>query len=138
MIDLIFSPIDEAALLASAGTPSCGAVLCFSGTVRNHHKGRSVLRLAYEAYEAMAVKQLQLLVAECCQKWPSIEKVQIVHRLGEIEVGVSSVFLTVASPHRQEAFAALQFLLDRLKQDVPIWKKEFYADGDSGWIHPTE
>lgn len=138
MIQLTRFPIDEPALLTSAGTERCGAVLSFSGTVRNHHFERVVTKLAYEAYTPMALAELERVAAEARRTWPAIEKIQVIHRFGEMSVGESSIFLTVATPHRPEAFEALRFLIDRIKRDVPIWKKEFYADGESGWLHPEE
>lgn len=138
MIDLTRKPIDEQALLEAAQHPTCGAVMSFSGTVRNHHLGRPVVKLAYEAYVPMALAEMERVVAAAQQAWPDIRCVQVVHRFGEMAVGESSIFLTVAAPHRVEAFEALRFVIDRIKRDVPIWKKEFYQDGASDWLHPDE
>jgi len=133
MIAVTRQPLDS-----SAGHPECGAQLSFSGTVRNHHLGRAVVKLAYEAYETMATEQIEAIVAACRESWPDVRKIQVVHRFGEMEVGESSIYITVATPHRAEGFAALRFLIDRIKRDVPIWKKEFYQDGETGWLHPEE
>ena len=138
MIDVIREAIDIQAMTAAADHPECGAVLTFSGTVRNHHLGRPVVRLAYEAYEGMAQKEMEKVVNQAKEQWPDIRKVQVVHRFGEMEVGASSIFITVSTPHRVEGFAALRFIIDTIKRDVPIWKKEFYQDGESDWLHPEE
>lgn len=138
MIQLTRLPIDCEALNATAGHAKCGAVLTFSGTVRNHHMGRAVHKLAYEAYETMAQKQIAAIVAEAKVQFVQLEKAQVVHRLGEMGVGESSIYITVATHHRPEGFAALRFIIDRIKRDVPIWKKEFYNDGASDWLHPGE
>lgn len=138
MIDVTRQPIDIEALNRNAEHPECGAVLCFSGTVRNHHLGRPVVRLAYEAYEAMARSEMGRVVEQALEQWPDVRKIQVVHRFGEMEVGHSSIYITVSSPHRPEGFAALRFVIDRIKRDVPIWKKEFYQDGESDWLHPDE
>ena len=125
MIAVTRSAIDTAALDKSAGHPECGAQLSFSGTVRNHHLGRPVVKLAYEAYESMAGEEMEAIAAACREQWPEVRKIQVVHRFGEMDVGQSSIYITVAAPHRVEGFAALRFLIDRIKRDVPIWKKEF-------------
>lgn len=138
MIGVTRDPIDCEAMLAKAGHDACGAVLSFSGTVRNHHMGRQVMRLAYEAYEGMADKEMAKVVDEARERWPAIKHVQVVHRFGEMEVGASSIFITVATPHRPEGFEALRFIIDTIKRDVPIWKKEFYEDGETDWLHPDE
>ena len=138
MIAITREPIDMGKLYDQAGHPSCGAVLTFSGTIRDHHLDRPVVKLAYEAYEDMAVKEIQAVVTHCLDQHPDVKKVQVVHRFGEMEVGASSIYITVASPHRVEGFAALRLIIDRIKRDVPIWKKEFYRDGESQWLHPEE
>ncbi len=138
MLQITRDPIDIRQMNADACHPACGAVLSFSGTVRNHHQGRQVVKLAYEAYESMARSEMEKVVFACFEKWPDVKKIQVVHRFGEMEVGASSIFITVASPHRAEGFAALRFVIDRIKRDVPIWKKEYYEDGETGWLHPEE
>ena len=138
VIEVTREPIDLDALNRSAGHPACGAVLTFSGTVRDHHLGRKVVKLAYEAYEPMAQKEMEKVVSQAFSRWPDVKKVQAVHRFGEMPVGESSIYITVASPHRPEGFAALRFVIDRIKRDVPIWKKEFYQDGQTDWLHPEE
>ena len=138
MIEVTREAIDIAALNASSGHEACGAVLTFSGTVRNNHLGHQVEKLAYEAYDGMAQKEMEKVVAACLEQWPDIKKIQAVHRFGEMPVGESSIYITVASPHRPNGFAALRFMIDRIKRDVPIWKKEFYTDGQTDWLHPEE
>jgi len=108
--------------------PADGAIVIFDGIVRNHSRGRETKHLEYEAYEPMALKQMQRLAAEARQKF-AIRNVAIVHRLGRLEVGESSVLIVVFSAHRAAAYDASRWLIDTLKQTVPIWKKEFFADG---------
>jgi molybdopterin synthase catalytic subunit/molybdopterin converting factor small subunit len=105
-----------------------GAVVVFDGVVRNHTRGRRTLYLFYEAYPEMALARMKQLAAEALQAYP-IRDVAIVHRLGRLEVGETSVVIAVASPHRAAAFDACRWLIDTLKQTVPIWKKEFFEDG---------
>jgi len=138
MIEIMRDPIDVNAMNARAEHPECGAVLTFSGTVRNHHLGRKVVKLAYEAYDGMAKSEMEKVVAAALEQWPDVRKVQVVHRFGEMPVGASSIYITVSSPHRPAGFAALRFVIDQIKRDVPIWKKEFYEDGESDWLHPDE
>ncbi|MFI5008218.1 MAG: molybdenum cofactor biosynthesis protein MoaE [Solirubrobacterales bacterium] len=130
MIRLLREPIDLAALQASS--PADGALCLFAGIVRNENKGKAVLYLEYEAYEDMALSLMERIGAEAREKWP-ITDLRMVHRLGRLEIGEASVAVAVASPHRAEAFAACRFLIDTLKAQVPIWKKEYYADG-SAWL----
>jgi molybdopterin synthase catalytic subunit len=100
--------------------------------VRDHNQGRAVLHLEYEAYEEMALTELGSIEAEARRRWP-VTDLRILHRLGRMEIGETSVAVAVAAPHRAEAFEACRFAIDTLKQTVPIWKKEFYADG-AVWI----
>jgi molybdopterin synthase catalytic subunit len=130
MIRLVREPIDLATLCGTA--PSDGALALFVGVVRDENAGRRVLHLEYEGYEEMALSELERIVAEAVQRWP-VGEVRVVHRLGRLEIGEASVAVAVASPHRAEAFAACRFVIDTLKARVPIWKKEFYADGSS-WL----
>ena len=133
MIRLVREPIDLAALQASS--PADGALCLFAGIVRNENKGKAVLYLEYEAYEDMALSLMEEIAAEARRKWP-ITDLRMVHRLGRLEIGEASVAVAVASPHRAEAFAACRFLIDTLKAQVPIWKKEYYADG-SAWLEES-
>jgi len=121
-------PIDAEKLVAAAKHPEDGAVVVFDGIVRNHTRGRSTLHLDYEAYEEMAAKQMAALASEACQRF-GVRHVTIVHRLGRLQVGEISVLIVVASAHRSHAYEASRWLIDTLKKQVPIWKKETFADG---------
>ena len=133
LVKLVRAPIDLAALVAADERD--GAVCLFVGVVRNENGGRPVLRLEYEAYEEMALPLMQEIAAEARRLFP-VTTVRLVHRLGRLEIGEASVAVAAASPHRAEAFAACRFAIDTLKTRVPIWKKEFYADG-SAWLEPA-
>ena len=135
MIHLTNHPIDCGALLEQASDPRAGAVVLFLGTTRELTDGRQTIKLDYEAYRAMAERQLAELDAEARRRWPIVE-CMIVHRLGCVPVAEASVAIVVSTPHRADAFAAGQWLIDTLKRDVPIWKREQYADGTSEWVHP--
>lgn len=113
--------------------PDCGAVVLFSGTVRDHAEGRSdVERLEYEAYEEMVEPKLAEIAAEARTRWPTIGRIVLVHRVGSLALGESSVVAAVSAPHREEAFAAARFAIDALKVSVPVWKREVWAGG-SDW-----
>jgi molybdopterin synthase catalytic subunit len=130
LVRLVREPIDVASL---AGTTAAdGAVCLFVGVVRNENQGRPVLRLEYEAYEEMAVPLMEEIAAEARSLFP-VTDVRLVHRLGPLEIGEASVAVAASAPHRDGAFAACRFAIDALKARVPIWKKEFYADG-SAWL----
>jgi molybdopterin synthase catalytic subunit len=126
MILLVRDPIDVAAV-QDVGTGD-GALCLFLGVVRGDNEGRPVLRLEYEAYEDMALPMMEEIGADTRRRF-GVSEVRIVHRLGRLEVGEVSVAVAAASPHRAEAFAACRHAIDTLKARVPIWKKEFYADG---------
>jgi len=130
LIQLVRAPIDLAALQATA--PFDGALCLFVGVVRNENAGRPVRYLEYEAYEEMALPLMQQIASDARRQWP-VTEVRLVHRLGRLEIGDPSVAVAVASPHRAEAFAACRYAIDTLKARVPIWKKEYYADG-SAWL----
>ncbi len=136
MIELTREPIDSSALLAKASRPEAGAVVLFLGTTREMTDGRRTVSLDYEAYDEMAEKKLAELETEARRRWPLVECF-IVHRLGQVPLAEASVAIVVSTPHRAEAFAAGQWLIDSLKRDVPIWKQEHWADGTSEWVHPT-
>jgi MoaE-MoaD fusion protein len=121
-------PIDAEKLVAAAKQGEDGAVVVFDGIVRNHTRGRQTLHLDYEAYEEMAVKQMRELAVEARTRF-GVRHVTIVHRLGRLEVGETSVLIVVASAHRTQAFEACRWLIDTLKTTVPIWKRETFADG---------
>ncbi len=131
------APIDTAAILGSLADPTCGAVLLFLGTVRNHHRGRRVLRLTYDAYRPMAEARLRTIVSELeagsASPGHGPLRVAIVHRLGEVGAGEASVAIATVSRHRVAAYEANRIALERLKAEVPIWKREHYEDGEAIW-----
>lgn len=133
LVRLVREPIDVASL--AGATAADGAVCLFVGVVRNENRGRPVLRLEYEAYEEMAGPLMDEIAAETARRFP-VTDVRLVHRLGRLDLGEASVVVAVSSPHRAEAFAACRFAIDTLKAQVPIWKKELYADG-SEWLDAT-
>jgi molybdopterin synthase catalytic subunit len=135
MTQLTHEPIDFAALTESVRSNAAGAVVLFLGTVREMTNGRQTVALDYEAFPAMAEAKFDELIAEVRGKWP-IVNAAIVHRLGRLELGDVSVAVAVSTPHREQAFDAGRHLIDRLKQVVPIWKKENWADGTTEWVHP--
>ncbi len=120
--------IDAEKIVAATKSGEDGAVVVFDGIVRNHTRGRRTLHLDYEAYEEMALKQMRELGLKACAKF-AIRQVTMLHRLGRLEIGETSVLIVVASAHRSAAFEACRWLIDTLKQSVPIWKKETFADG---------
>ena len=121
-------PIDTQGVLASLKCGEDGTALVFKGVVRNHTRGRRTLYLNYEAYEEMAVAQMQSLAAEALRKF-QVRDLAVVHRLGKLEIGETSVLIAVASAHRGAAFDACRWLIDTLKRTVPIWKREYFEDG---------
>ena len=127
---VVREPIDIAAL--SHTGPEDGALCVFTGVVRNHNEGKSVLYLEYEGYEEMVEAIFAEIAAEARTRF-GVSRVRIVHRLGRMEIGEASVAVAVSSPHRGEAFEACRFAIDTLKHKAPIWKKEFYEDGSS-WL----
>lgn len=125
-------PLDPVAVEAMVSDPSCGAILTFTGTVRDHARGKEVSQLEYEAYPEAAGKMLAKIAAEIGERW-GIDRVAIHHRTGIVPIGEASVVISVASPHRDEAFQACRHAIERIKEIVPIWKRESYGDGDA-WI----
>lgn len=132
MIEIVSAPICKSEVTAAVESPGAGAIVTFDGTVRNHARGRSVQHLYYESYQAMALKQMQEIRSEALQRF-AIHDLAIVHRVGRLEIGESSVFIAVAAAHRADAFQACRYAIDRLKMTVPIWKKEYYSDGEV-WV----
>jgi molybdopterin synthase catalytic subunit len=120
--------IDEASVLASVRHPGAGAVVGFAGTTRDSFDGRRVVQLAYEAHVALAVAELGRIRDEAIARWPGA-RVAIVHRLGEVGVAQTSVFVAASAPHRADAFDAARYAIDALKERAPIWKREVYEDG---------
>lgn len=135
MIRLTSEPIDIAAVLQSVQSPASGAVVLFVGTTREMTDGRRTQWLHYEAYAPLAQKLLAELACQAQERWPLLG-CSVVHRLGRVEVGEASVAIAVSSAHRQAAFEAAEWLIDRLKESVPIWKEEHWADGTRQWVHP--
>lgn len=135
MIEVTQEPIQVQSVIARATKSTGGAVVTFVGTVRNNSEGKQVLYLEYEAYPEMAKKKLQEIAAEIKGKW-QLEEVAITHRLGRMEIGEISVVIAVSAAHRFPAFQACEYTINRIKEIVPIWKKEFYEEG-SAWIEGT-
>jgi molybdopterin synthase catalytic subunit len=135
MIRLIREPIDYHALTEQVRRRDCGAVVTFLGTVRDLTGDRITVALDYEAYPAMAEKKMTEIESDTRQRWPVGDMV-LVHRLGHLDVGEVSVAVAVSCPHRAQAFEACRHAIDRLKELVPIWKKENWSDGSTEWVHP--
>jgi len=135
MIEITESPIDYAALTERVRSDQAGAVCLFLGTVRELTGDRRTTALEYEAYPAMALRKLGELEEEARRRWPILE-VALVHRLGHLGLGEVSVAVAVSCPHRHQAFDACRWLIDTLKEVVPVWKKELWADGTTEWVHP--
>ena len=135
MIELTEETIDTTSVVNRVRHPEAGAVVLFLGTTRELTGGRQTVALDYEAYREMAERQLAELEAEARRRWPVIE-CSITHRLGRVPPTEASVAIAVSTPHRGDAFAAGQWLIDSLKHDVPIWKREQWADGTQEWVHP--
>ena len=136
MTRLTRDPIDFAALTEAVRSPHCGAVALFLGTVRDLTGERVTVALDYEAYPGMAEKKLAEIEADTRARWP-VGDIALVHRLGRLEVGEVSVAVAVSCPHRADAFAACRHAIDRLKELVPIWKREHWNDGTTEWVHPS-
>jgi len=126
--------IDVAAGRAALADPTCGGYASFEGWVRDHNEGRQVRHLEYEAFAALAVREGERIVAEAIEKY-GVSRAACVHRVGDLALGEMAVWVGVSSPHRGEAFAACRYIIDEVKHRVPIWKKEHYVDGDSGWVN---
>ncbi len=127
-VQLTSEPIDTASLVEALQRPEDGAIVVFEGIVRDNSRGRRTLYLDYEAYEPMARKQLDQLAAEALQRF-QVRDMTVVHRLGRLQIGETSVAIVVASAHRAPGFEACRWMIDTLKKTVPIWKKEYFADG---------
>ncbi|MBX2894384.1 MAG: molybdenum cofactor biosynthesis protein MoaE [Cyclobacteriaceae bacterium] len=136
MIEITNNPINTSKIIAAASAQQAGAVNVFIGTVRNQTAGKAVTKLEYEAYEPMAVSEIQKVIDAAKIKW-SLSGWAISHRTGTLMPGEVAVVVAVSTPHRKDSFEACQFIIDTLKKTVPIWKKEFFQDGDQ-WVsaHP--
>ncbi|MEM8944214.1 MAG: molybdenum cofactor biosynthesis protein MoaE [Planctomycetota bacterium] len=137
MIKLTRESLDPTAPLQQAQSRQSGAVLLFLGVTRQHTRGRETNELHYDAYDDMARNELQRLETEARDRWDLNECI-LVHRLGLVPLGEASVLIITASAHRKAAFDAGEWLIDTLKQRVPIWKQEHWADGTTDWVHPIE
>jgi molybdopterin synthase catalytic subunit len=124
--------LDPCRIIGETGTDADGAVVSFIGRVRNSSRGKTVLSMEYETYDEMARKQLQKIAEEATARW-ALTDCTVAHRYGKVSIGEASIVIAAASPHRHEAFQAVQFIIDTVKEKVPIWKKEFYSDRSS-WI----
>jgi len=133
-IKITTEPLSVQALNDLVKRASDGAVVTFDGIVRDNFDGRSVRALEYEAYAEMAEKKMAEIGTEVQRKF-EVGEIAIVHRLGHLEIGESSIVIAVAAPHRHAAFEACAYAMDRVKEDVPVWKKEFFADGDAHWVN---
>ena len=132
MFKVVDGPIDEEAVAGAVRTDADGAVVVFKGVARRFSRGREVVHLEYEAYPEMAEKVMREIGDEITTKWP-ISRVAMVHRTGVLQIGEPSIVIAVSSPHRREAFTACEYAIDRIKEIVPVWKKEVWSDG-SQWI----
>ena len=128
-VAVTFEPLDADSLVTLVDAEGDGAVVTFAGLVRNHNQGRRVQFLEYEGYEPLAVRALQRIVDEALDLWPGT-RVAVHHRLGRLEIGEASIVIAAASAHRADAFAACRYTIERVKQIVPIWKREDFDGGD--------
>ena len=132
MYEIVSHPIDAAAVTAAVADSATGATVTFIGTTRDHNDGRRVTQLEYEAYPSMAIAEMRKIGETAQQRWP-IARIAIVHRIGVVPIGEASVVIAVSAGHRRAAFDACHFAIDRLKEVVPIWKKEHFEGGEI-WI----
>lgn len=135
IIQLTHDEIDYQQVTEAVRTHNAGAVILFLGTVREMTGDRQTVALDYDAYPEMAESKMTEIASEAKGRW-QLEKVAVVHRLGHLELGDISIAVAVSSPHRQQAFEAGKYLIDELKERVPVWKKENWADGTTEWVHP--
>jgi molybdopterin synthase catalytic subunit len=133
IFEITREPIDKQGLEQRVLTGASGAMVTFDGVVRNQTGGRRVISLQYDAYVSMAIKEMSRIGDEVRERWPEVDRIGIIHRFGELKISESSVVIVITSPHRRIAFEACQYAIDRLKQTVPIWKKEVFEDGEE-WV----
>lgn len=136
LVEITAEPLDPAEALAFVGDPGAGGTCLFVGTVRDRSDAGAVTGLRYEAWEDLALRRLRELGAELLDRWP-LRTVALLHRTGDLAIGEVSVVVACSAPHRVEAFEACRYAIDRLKGDVPIWKKEFLASGEACWVMGT-
>ena len=136
-VEISLKPLDAAKAIEFVADPAAGGIDVFLGTTRSeeHRDGHNLVALDYEAYEEMALKQMNELAARTREKWP-VTKLALLHRVGRVELAKPSVVIAVSTPHRADAFEACRFLIDTLKKEVAIWKKEVWSDGSSTWVDP--
>lgn len=134
---IIREPLSVDDVIRRVASPAVGAVVTFVGTVREHSRGRQVSYLEYEAYPEMALETLREIGQEIRERWPAFSDVSIVHRVGRQEIGEISVVIAIAAAHRTDTFDAARYAIERIKQVVPIWKKEVWADGEA-WVEGPE
>lgn len=132
MYNITYNPINILEIIKSVKEDEGGAIVTFIGTVRNENKGRKVRYLLYEAYEEMAIPIMKEIAEEAKLKW-NLKKIAITHRIGKLEIGDESIVIAVSSTHRDEGFKACHFIIDKIKEIVPIWKKEYFEGGEE-WI----
>ncbi len=139
MIEIVTVPIENSTLLPAQSDPSCGATVLFLGTVRefteSEGRKRQTACLHYEAFIEMAYAALEDLCQKVKSRWP-VQRLRVIHRIGPIELGETCVAILTSCPHRKDAFAAASWLMDQIKAEVPLWKKEIWVEGTSQWIHP--
>ena len=135
MFDITDQPLSLEPLVSAVTRSSSGAVAGFLGVVREQTRGRQVLYLEYEAYREMAIPKMREIADEIRRKW-KVDEIAMVHRIGHLEIGEASVAIAVSAPHRHQALAACAYAIDRLKETVPIWKKEVWTDGEE-WVGPS-
>lgn len=136
MIAITQEPINTPAVIEAVQADGAGAINVFIGTVRNQTQAKPVVQLDFEAYDSMAVKKMQEIAKQASERWP-VQKIAIVHRKGSLQIGDAAVVIAVSTPHRKASFEACEFIINTLKEVVPIWKKEIFEDG-AVWVaaHP--
>ncbi len=135
-VAVVSRPIDPGALVLEVGNIAHGAIVLFLGTVRDMSEGREVAGLEYRAYDAMALRELETIVAEACARFET-EEIVVEHRTGDLALGEVSVGIAVSHAHRAPAYEASRYVIEQLKRRVPVWKKEEYVDGTREWVDPT-
>ena len=131
---IVHDPIRNEDVLAHVGADEDGAAILFLGVVRNHADGRRVTGMTYESYEEMAEPVLREIAEEASERFGS-DRIAVVHRVGDLAIGEVSVAIAVSSPHRAESYDASRYVIEEIKKRLPVWKKEHYADGHSGWVN---
>ena len=134
MFSLSQQPLEQINLKDGLAAPEAGGFVCFEGLVRNHNEGKEVVALEYEAFPELAQKEADKIFAEAKVKF-DINQAKCVHRIGKLNIGEMAVWVGATATHRDAAFAVCRFIIDEIKTRLPIWKKEYYASGDSGWVN---